>query len=103
MEEIINEKSNFFSENQKRILRLLQLTKDNKNSIIQDLRKTVVNYINETEKYISEIENDNLQLGSTVTKFESFISEEQKYLNEHSELIKKTLLLLTEENRKLRK
>lgn len=103
MEEIINEKSKFFSENQKHITRLLQLTKDNKNSIIQDLRKTVINYINETEKYISDIENDNLQLGSTISKFESFITQEQKIINQQSELVKQTLLLLTEENRKLRK
>ena len=82
MEERIKEYLVFFLAKQKRLIRLLQLTKDNKSEIVQELRKEVMDYVNETEKYINEIEMDNLNLSLTVAKFDDYVNCEQKKLNE---------------------
>jgi len=82
MEERIKEYLVYFLAKQKRLIRLLQLTKDNKSEIVQELRKEVREYVNETEKYISEIEMDNFKLSLTVAKFDDYVNCEQKKLNE---------------------
>ena len=82
MEERIKEYLVYFLAKQKRLIRLLQLTKDNKSEIVQELRKEVMDYVNETEKYISEIEMENLNLSLTVAKFDDYVNCEQKKLNE---------------------
>ena len=82
MEERIKEYLVYFLAKQKRLIRLLQLTKDNKSEIVQELRKEVMDYVNETEKYIAEIEMDNLNLSLTVAKFDDYVNCEQKKLNE---------------------
>ena len=82
MEERIKEYLVYFLAKQKRLIRLLQLTKDNKSEIVQELRKEVREYVNETEKYINEIEMDNLNLSLTVAKFDDYVNCEQKKLNE---------------------
>jgi len=82
MEERIKEYLVYFLAKQKRLIRLLQLTKDNKSEIVQELRKEVMDYVNETEKYINEIEMDNLNLSLTVAKFDDYVNCEQKKLNE---------------------
>ena len=56
MEDRIKEYLVYFLAKQKRLIRLLQLTKDNKSEIVQELRKEVREYVNETEKYISSLE-----------------------------------------------
>ena len=81
MEERIKEYLVYFLAKQKRLIRLLQLTKDNKSEIVQELRKEVRDYVNETEKYISEIEMDNLNLSITVAKFDDYVNCEQKKLD----------------------
>lgn len=82
MEERIKEYLVYFLAKQKRLIRLLQLTKDNKSEIVQELRKEVRDYVNETEKYIAEIEMDNLNLSIMVGKFDDYVNCEQKKLNE---------------------
>ena len=82
MEERIKEYLVYFLAKQKRLIRLLQLTKDNKSEIVQELRKEVRDYVNETEKYIAEIEMENLNLSLTVAKFDDYVNCEQKKLNE---------------------
>jgi len=82
MEERIKEYLVYFLAKQKRLIRLLQLTKDNKSEIVQELRKEVREYVNETEKYIAEIEMENLNLSLTVAKFDDYVNCEQKKLNE---------------------
>ena len=82
MEERIKEYLVYFLAKQKRLIRLLQLTKDNKSEIVQELRKEVMDYVNETEKYINEIEMDNFNLSLTVAKFDDYVNCEQKKLNE---------------------
>ena len=75
MEERIKEYLVYFLAKQKRLIRLLQLTKDNKNEIVQELRKEVREYVNETEKYIAEIEMENLNLSLTVAKFDDYVKQ----------------------------
>lgn len=82
MEERIKEYLVYFLAKQKRLIRLLQLTKDNKSEIVQELRKEVREYVNETEKYIAEIEMENLNLSLTVAKFDDYVNCEQKKLDE---------------------
>ena len=82
MEERIKEYLVYFLAKQKRLIRLLQLTKDNKSEIVQELRKEVREYVNETEKYIAEIEMENLNLSIMVGKFDDYVNCEQKKLDE---------------------
>ena len=82
MEERIKEYLVYFLAKQKKLIRLLQLTKDNKSEIVQELRKEVREYVNETEKYIAEIEMENLNLSLTVANFDDYVNCEQKKLNE---------------------
>ena len=82
MEERIKEYLVYFLAKQNRLIRLLQLTKDNKSEIVQELRKEVREYVNETEKYIAEIEMENLNLSLTVAKFDDYVNCEQKKLDE---------------------
>ena len=81
MEDRIKEYLVFFLAKQKRLIRLLQLTKDNKSEIVQELRKEVREYVNETEKYIAEIEMENLNLSLIVAKFDDYVNCEQKKLD----------------------
>ena len=81
MEERIKEYLVYFLAKQKRLIRLLQLTKDNKSEIVQELSKEVREYVNEPEKYIAEIEMDNLNLSLTVAKFDDYVNCEQKKLD----------------------
>lgn len=82
MEERIKEYLVYFLAKQNRLIRLLQITKDNKSEIVQELRKEVREYVNETEKYIAEIEMENLNLSLTVAKFDDYVNCEQKKLDE---------------------
>ena len=82
MEERIKEYLVYFLAKQNRLIRLLQITKDNKSEIVQELRKEVREYVNETEKYIAEIEMENLNLSLTVAKFNDYVNCEQKKLDE---------------------
>jgi len=82
MEERIKDYLIFFLAKQKRLIRLLQLTKDSNSEIVQELRNEVREYVNETEKYIAEIEMDNLNLSLTVSKFDDYVNCEQKKLDE---------------------
>lgn len=82
MEERIKDYLIFFLAKQKRLIRLLQLTKDSNSEIVQELRKEVREYVNETEKYIAEIEMENLNLSLTVSKFDDYVNCEQKKLDE---------------------
>ena len=96
MEERIKEYLVYFLAKQKRLIRLLQLTKDNKSEIVQELRKEVRDYVNETEKYIAEIEMENLNLSLTVSKFDDYVNCEQKKLDEKFKRNKNLITSLVE-------
>jgi hypothetical protein len=65
---------------QREIKELLILTKDNKSQVIQRLRKSVIEYVNTNEKYISEIEQDNLQLELKLKEIEQIYHRHLKDL-----------------------
>ena len=96
MEERIKEYLVYFLAKQKRLIRLLQLTKDNNSEIVQELRKEVRDYVNETEKYIAEIEMENLNLSLTVSKFDDYVNCEQKKLDEKFKRNKNLITSLVE-------
>ena len=96
MENRIKEYLVYFLAKQKRLIRLLQLTKDNKSEIVQELRKEVRDYVNETEKYIAEIEMENLNLSLTVSKFDDYVNCEQKKLDEKFKRNKNLITSLVE-------
>ena len=96
MEERIKEYLVYFLAKQKKLIRLLQLTKDNNSEIVQELRKEVRDYVNETEKYIAEIEMENLNLSLTVSKFDDYVNCEQKKLDEKFKRNKNLITSLVE-------
>jgi hypothetical protein len=73
------------------IVRLLQLTKDNKSPVIHDLRRSIFNYINSSELEISQLEMDNMQLSLEISAFENFLKHQEKEINKKLELARCSL------------
>lgn len=65
------------------LIRLLKLTKDNQSTIIQDLRKAIVDYVNKTEKYISDIEIENSELSNLFLDVTDINNENCELLKKH--------------------
>ena len=51
---------------QKKLVKLLQTTKNHTDFDVINLRNEIIKYVNETEVYIAEIEMDNSQLMNTI-------------------------------------
>lgn len=77
---------------QQHIARLLSLTKDNKSLVIQDLRRSIFKYVNDSEKVISSLEMDNMQLSLEISYIDVFLKQQQKQINAKLELARKCLL-----------
>jgi hypothetical protein len=70
---------------------LLSLTKDNKSPVIQDLRSSIFKYVNDSEKVISTLEMDNMQLSIEVSDIIPFLKHQEKEINAKLELARKCL------------
>ncbi len=74
------------------IVRLLQLTNENKSPVIQALRRKIIDYVNSTEIYISELEMDLLQMQLKISDFEKFLHQQEKEINQKLKIAREGLL-----------
>jgi len=69
-EKYINEHFESFKEEQKQLLLLLRVTKNNTDKDVILLRKEIIKYIQTNENYVAQIELDNFQMGQFIIKLE---------------------------------
>jgi hypothetical protein len=78
-------KGNAMDERYNELVRLLKATAKINIPVVQDMRRAAVDYINATERYISEIELDNLNLST-------HIASRAKSCETHQRNIKRILI-----------
>ena len=79
----INDRYDDMIKQQEQLITLLKLTKDNKYPVIQSLREEIIKYVNESEKYIAEMELANFGLLNRYDMLKDFYDEQVELFKMH--------------------